>query len=371
MQKQIKVLMVVPNLRVSNGVASYAMNYFRALDHNRVHMDFCLIDDIDSPYYQEIKDAGGSYYILPKIKKPVSQIKECRRILKEGKYDILHNNILLGSILLMQCSKAAHVPVRILHSHNSRLGETSKKEKRNALFVPLIKSAATNYAACSKLAAQILFGEKEFVFIPNIISEERVVFSKEKRTQIRTEMGAEGKIIIGSIGRVAAQKNPIFALDVIKEVVKCNPKVEYWWIGSGPMDNDLKKGVVQRGLDKNVRGLGSREDVPDLLQAMDIFFLPSLFEGLPVTGVEAQAAGLPSVISASVTQEVVYTDLVEFVPLDSPVESWVKAIDNQIKRIPERRSYIEELRRSPFSERNAGAYLETIYTKLLEKHRKR
>ena len=111
--------------------------------------------------------------------------------------------------------------------------------------------------------------------------------------------------------------------------------------------------------------------MPELLQAMDIFFLPSLFEGLPVTGVEAQAAGLPSVISDAVTNEMVYTDLVEFVSLDDPIETWIKAIEKQIKRIPERRSYTEELRNSPFSERNAGAYLENIYTKLLEKHSKR
>lgn len=366
MKKQIRVLMVVPNLRVSNGVASYAMNYFRALNHDAVHMDFCLIDNIATPYYQEIESAGSRYYVIPSIKKPLSQLKECKKILREGNYDIVHNNILLGSILLMRSAKSEHVPVRILHSHNSRLGETSKKEKRNALFVPLIKSAATNYAACSKLAAQALFGEAEYDFIPNIISEKRVAFSKEKRTKIRTEMGAEGKIIIGSIGRVAAQKNPFFALDIIKEVVKCNPKVEYWWIGSGPMDNDLKKGVVERGLDKNVRVLGSREDVPDLLQAMDIFFLPSLFEGLPVTGVEAQAAGLPSVISASVTQEVVYTDLVVFIPLDAPVKTWASAIKKQIERIPERRSYIPELRESAFSEHNAGEYLTRIYQRLIE-----
>lgn len=193
MQKQIKVLMVVPNLRVSNGVASYAMNYFRALDHDRVHMDFCLIDDIDSPYYQEIKDAGCKYYILPKIKKPVTQIQECRRILKAGKYDILHNNILLGSILLMQCAKTEHVPVRILHSHNSRLGETDKKEKRNALFVPLIKRAATNYAACSKLAAQALFGEAEYDFIPNIISEKRVAFTEKKGNRFVAKWMQKGR----------------------------------------------------------------------------------------------------------------------------------------------------------------------------------
>lgn len=369
MKKQIRVLMIVPNLRVSNGVASYAMNYFRALDHDKVHMDFCLVDDIATPYYQEIKDLGSNYFILPKIKKPISQIKECRRILKEGKYDILHNNILLGSILLMRCAKAENVPVRLLHSHNSKLGETVKKEKRNALFVPLIKNAATDYAACSKLAAEALFGDVEYDFVPNIISEDRVQFSPEKRGKIRKDMSAENKIVIGSIGRVAAQKNPIFALDVIREVIKRNPSVEYWWIGSGPMDSELKQGVAERGIQGHVRILGSREDVPDLLQAMDIFFLPSLFEGLPVTGVEAQAAGLPSVISDAVTKEMVYTDLVEFVSLEKPVQEWIEVIEKQIMRVPERRSYIEELRNSPFSEHNAGKYLTQIYEQLVEKRK--
>lgn len=366
----MKVLMLLHNLRVSSGVSSYVMNYFRAIDHSKIHMDFAIWRDIQTPYYDEIKAEGSTVYVLPPMKKINAHIKECEKIISEGKYDIIHDNTLYISYPIMCSAKKYKVPVRMLHSHNSKLGETKSKDIRNRAFLPLLKYTATDYAACSKLAAQALIGNNSYDFIPNIVSGERLNYSLDKRNEIRKAMGAEGKIIIGSIGRVAAQKNPLFALDVIKEIVNRNQNVEYWWIGSGPMDDELKKGVIERKLDARVRILGSREDVPDLLQAMDIFFLPSLFEGLPITGVEAQAAGLPSVISASVTPEVVYTDLVEFVSLEKPIETWAEALERQITRVPDRRSYIGELRNSPFSEIKAGEHLTQIYEKLVQKAQK-
>ncbi len=361
----MKVLMLVPNLRVSNGVASFAMNYFRRLDHAAVRMDFALCRDIDTPYYEEVKQAGGRIFILPPVKNIGKHLAACRKILRDGHYDVVHDNSLLVTLPMMLCAKAAGVKVRLLHSHNARLGETAKKERRNKLLAPLLVYAATDYAACSGEAARALLGDRPYRFIPNVISAGRIVFSKEKRTEVRRAMGVEDKIVIATVGRAAPQKNPLFALDVIRALSASVPNLAYWWIGSGPMNSQLQDAVKERGLEKTAFVLGSREDVPELYQAADIFFLPSLFEGLPVTGVEAQAAGLPCVLSDTITREVVFTDLVRYLPLDAPLETWTQALRDQITRIPERRSHRAELENSPFSDQNAGRHLEAIYRELL------
>ena len=346
------------------------MTYFRALDHEKVHVDFALVSERKSPYYDEIRDAGGKIFVLPPVKQISAHVGECKRILAEGHYDVVHNNTLLAMAPMMWCARQAGVPVRVLHSHNSRLGETPKKERRNKLFLPVLLSAATDYAACSRVAAEAMFKNKDWTLITNVISADKFHFDPEKRAELRRFMGCEDKTVIATVGRAAEQKNPFFALDVIAGFSKDHPDCEYWWIGSGPLDKQLAAAVEERGL-TNVRLLGSRSDVPDLYQAMDLFFLPSLFEGLPITAVEAQAMGLPSVISSSVTDELVYTDLVKFVGLDSPLEAWTAALAEQLSRPLDRASYRDVLLASAFSSERAGETLTRFYEKCVNWDRSR
>ena len=364
MEKPIRVLMLVSNLRVSNGVASFAMNYYRKLNHDEISMDFVTYNNIESPYIHEIEKSGGKVYTLPPVSRPVSHIKECLRILKTGKYDIIHDNTVLISLPMMGCA-ARLVKWRVLHSHSAQLGETKKKAKRNALFLPLLIKFSNAFAACSDAAAKTMFGEQEYRFIPNIIDAEKYCFNQEARSQLRLQMGVEDKKIIATVGRLAEVKNPFFALDVFDRLAEREPDAEYWWIGSGPLDQKLAEYAKTLKHGDRVRLLGSRNDVKELYQAIDVFFLPSLFEGMPLTGIESQAMGLPSVISDTVTKEMVYTDLVEFVSLDDPIDTWVAALERQIARIPDRRSYTKELKESVFSADSAGQRLEEYYKCLL------
>ena len=247
--ERINVLMLVTNLRQTNGVTSYVMNYFNSIDKSRIHMDFALIYDIPTPYYETITEAGSKVFILPSMKKPLSFIKRCKDILDQGHYDIIHNNILLASLPIMSLAKKKQIPVRILHSHNSKLGETPKKETRNKLLLPLLLNTATDFFACSREAAEAMFGNRDYTFIPNVVSEDKLTFSADTRDRVRTELGVQDKIVIGTIGRVAPQKNPLFALDVIGGAIKTIPALEYWWIGNGPMDDFIKEEVSHRGLE--------------------------------------------------------------------------------------------------------------------------
>lgn len=363
----IKILMLVSNLRAANGVASFAMNYYKNLDHSKVQMDFALYSDRKSTAYSLIEDCGGKIFILPSIKKMQEHIKVCNEVLENGKYDVIHDNTLHISIPMMWCAKKAGIPVRILHSHNTKLGETYQKEIRNKLFLPFLRGLATDYVACSELAGKAMFGKNQFEVIPNVINTERYCFSENVRNCIRKETKTESKFIVGTVGRLSEQKNPFFALDVVANLLNIIPNMEYWWVGSGKLDEQAFQYARSKGLSEKIRFLGSRTDVMELYQAMDCFFLPSLFEGLPVTGVEAQAMGLPIVASDTVTNEMVYTNLVDYVSLSEPVEVWAKHLKTALDCKVDRASYSNKLKQSIFSDVGCGERLTNLYTEMLHK----
>ncbi len=359
--------MVVTNLYKGQGVSSFVMSYFRQLNHKEVQMDFALLSNQATPYYQEIQKAGGNIYILPPLKNTVAHINRCNEILKQGKYEVISDNSLLLTLPMMICAKHQHVPVRILHIHSTRLSSNPVKEKIEKLFFPLLKYQCTDFCACGRAAGESILMGQDFTVIPNVISPDDNSLDLKKREEIRKKMNVADRIVVGTVGRTSPEKNPYFAFKVIQQLAKTVPKLTYWWIGSGPMDQELANYVKENKLDHSIRLLGNRDDVNDLYQAMDIFFLPSHFEGLPLTGIEAQAYGLPCIISSSVTSEIVYTDLVKFVSLSDPLDKWVESFQSEITTIPDRRSYNKELRTSIFSAEGAGERITKTYYEMLQK----
>ena len=364
--KIIKVLMLVPDLKAANGVTSYAMNYFKKLDHKKIHMDFAIYSDelLVEDYKKEIEITGGKVFVLPRFFS-FEHYAACKKIIKEGNYDIVHNNSLINTIPMMNAARCAKVSIRILHSHNSKMGETLKKEKRNQLFLPILKALSTHYAACSEVAGKAMFHKKKFVIIPNIIDGEKFKFSQEKRERVRKEMNIQDEYIIISVGRLAVQKNPFFALNVIKEIIKKDSNIEYWWVGDGPLQEQVKEYVNKLEIGNWVRFLGSRTDVCDLYQAADCFFMPSIFEGLGIICIEAQAMGLSCVISDVIPQLVDYTDLVERLTLSEDTSRWGMKILEKKNDASNRLLYEKKLADSVFSDVGAGNYLGTWYDSMI------
>ena len=359
----MRVLMLVPNLQVANGVASFVMNYLRNLDRSAVQVDIASYQGGDSIYYNEVENFGGKVFFLPGIKNVPAHIRACKKILSEGHYDIVHDNTLHISIPMMWCAKKAGIPVRILHSHNSKMGETPAKELRNKTFLPVLRSLATDYAACSQLAGRAMFGGREFTVIPNVIQTETYRFDSTVRESIRQKMNVQDKFVVGTVGRLAEQKNPFFAIDVFAELLKKVPNSEYWWVGSGPLQEQVKAYIEEKKLIKYIKLLGSRNDTVKLYQGMDVFFLPSLFEGLPVTGIEAQAMGLPMVVSGTITDEMIYTDLVDRVSLNDILEIWVNHLESASRKNINREQYANLLKQSSFSDVGCGSRLEQVYSR--------
>lgn len=366
--------MVTVTFGEGSGVNSFIMNYFRNIDHSKIQIDILTYKESptgESPYEKEVKGAGGNVILLPSIKRPILHIKKIIELLKNGKYDIVHDNSLIATIPLMIISRAKGIKVRIIHSHATKLGETKRKEKRNRTLIPLLLRNSNYYIACSDAAGSAMFGKRTFVVLPNVVDSKSFHISSEHRQLIRDEQQVTGKIVVITVGRACEQKNPRFALSVMKSVIEQNSNVVFWWVGDGPMLDDLRRLAEDFGISENTTFWGKQSNIRQFYEAADIFFLPSLFEGLPLTGIEAQAMGLPSVVSDTITKEMVYTDLVEFVPLNASIGAWVKVIEKQMMRIPARRSYTKELENSVFSIEQAGSRLENIYKDMLEKSKQR
>ena len=317
---------------LGGGVEAVVMNYYRHIDRNKIQFDFICDNDSTNIPYQEIEELGGKVILIPPYQKIFDYQKELKKVLKEGNYKIIHSHINTLSIFPLRIAKKVGIPVRIAHSHST----TNKKEwKKNLLkqtLRPFSKVYATDYFACSEHAGRWLFGNKTFdkgkVFIlNNAIDLDKFKYDENVRKEMRKELNiSDDTLVIGHIGRFVEQKNHRFLIDIFNELHKQNDNSILLLIGQGPLMEEIKQKVNSLNLTDSVKFLGQRDDVNKLYQAMDVFVLPSLYEGLPVVGVEAQAAGLLCILSSDMTKETKILNSTIFINLYSDPKEWVDII---------------------------------------------
>ena len=321
----IRVLHVMGSIGLNNGVSSVVMNYYSKLDHSKLTFDFMLNEDVDTDIRAYIEGNGSKIYIMPelKVKNTFRYVKKLREFYRTTDYKIIHGHVANSAIFYL--GLARNVPYRIIHSHNTRLADIWWKCIRNWVLTRFIKFVANKYIACSEEAAKSLFGKNNNTFIlNNAIDVEKFAFSPEKREEIRKNLQINDKIVIGHVGRFCAQKNHSFLLDVFSQAYKENPNLVLMLLGDGELRARIARKATTLGLRDAVFLLGTKENVYDYMSAMDVFVLPSLFEGLAVVGIEAQASGLRVISSLKVSEEINITDTVEFLDLDSRL--WVQAL---------------------------------------------
>ena len=325
---------------LGNGVESVIMNYYRHLDHSKVQFDFICDEDSTRIPYEEIKKLGGLVFLVPKYQKLPKYLKALEKLFKENKYRIVHANINTLSVFPLYAAKKAGVPVRISHSHSTSNIKEWKRNLIKNLLRPFSKRYATDYFACSELAGRYLFGNKAFdrgevKIIHNAIDIDKFRFDEVARKKLRKEFGIkDSTIVIGHVGRFVQQKNHTFLVDVFKEYHEKNSDSKLLLVGSGPLENKIKKKVEKLGLKNSVLFLGQRDDINKLYSVMDIFCLPSLYEGLPVVGVEAQATGLPCMFSDRITDDIIASKNVILIGLD--LRKWftvLNSINCRVKNI--------------------------------------
>ena len=268
------------------GVESVVMNYYKNIDRNRIQFHFlCDEDSTDIPY-EEIEKLGGKVIVIPPYQKLFKYQKELYRIFKENNYKIIHSHINALSVFPLRIAKKAGVPIRIAHSHST----SNKKEwKKNILKMILrlfSKLYANNYFACTEYAGKWLFGKKvverkELNVINNAIDLKKFEFNENTREDLRKELGIkEDVLVIGHVGRFMKQKNHEFLIDVFEKAIKQDDNIYLILVGQGPLEDKIKEMAKEKGIEYKILFLGQRNDVNKLYQAMDIFVLPSLYEGL-------------------------------------------------------------------------------------------
>ncbi len=319
---------VVMGKHTAGGIKSVIMNYYRNI--NREILQFDLLVDDDSPLkdYAEIKSLGGRVYEIPSSKNPAKNVMATYNILKYNNYKCVHGYLNTLNILPMLAGKLAKVPVRIAENLSTAHPGEKKTIIKNILK-PLAKLFPTHLAANSQYAAAWLYGTEKLPqckIIYNALNLDEYTYDEALRLKMRKELGLEDKFVIGHIGRYEYQKNHNFLVDIFHSIYKKNANARLLLVGYGGLKEDIFRKINDLNLQNVVLDLGLTEDILPLYNAMDSFVLPSFYEGLPVVGIEAQATGLPCVMSTEVTSETKVTDLARFIDLKSPVEFWADEI---------------------------------------------
>lgn len=319
----IKVLIINTVRFRLNGITSVIMNYFRQMNKDGIYTDFVVINEISNEYKKELEGYGSSIYCFSKKKNPFIYIKQINSLLSANHYDIIHvhgNSALM--VIETLIAKKNKVPVRIVHSHNTTCTHTIQHK----MLYPLFSRSYTKGLACGRDAGKWLFHGNEFEVLANGIDLEKFRYNHSVRKDNRKKLGVEeGEILIGHIGNFVKQKNHEFLIDFFMELHKKDSRFKLLLVSDGVLLEQIKDKVSFLGLSDAVIFYGKSTHVQNLYQAMDVFVLPSLHEGLPVVMVEAQAAGVKCFVSETVSKEVKMTDLVEFLPIKNPTD-WVNRI---------------------------------------------
>lgn len=264
--------------------------------------------------------------------------------------------------LPLMTAKKAGVPIRIAHSHNTSIDRDFKYPLKQ-LFRTQITGVANVYCACGKEAGQFLFGKRPFKVIPNAIEVDRFLYHQEVRHRVRMKLNLSGKYVVGHVGRLSYQKNHDYLIDIFEELYQRDQNARLLLIGTGDKEKALRDKVQKKALEEAVLFLGNREDVNELYQAMDIFVMPSFFEGIPVTGIEAQFSGLTCLFSDRVPSEVDFSGNCVFIPLSANKSVWVRKIMEERKE-KDRLAKSQRVVGTQYNIQNAHSILEDYYKEL-------
>lgn len=321
------------------GAEAMGMNLYKNIDRNKVQFGFVVHGEKVGAFEDKVKKMGAEIFRVPKYKgvNHFEYIKAWNDIFKKNpKYTIIHSHVRSTASLYLKIAKKYDLKT-IAHSHSTSSG-TGVVGKIKDVFQRDIVRDTDQFLACSLQAGEWLFGEKvvkqpNFHVLNNAIDTTDFQFSPIIREQKRKELGFEDKLIIGHVGRFHEVKNHDFIIDIFEQLVSINSEVELVLVGDGELKRQIQKKVKQLSLNKKVHFLGFRDDVDELLQAMDLFLMPSFKEGLPVTLVETQASSLPAVISDTITDEIKLSEYVIFESLNSTPKEWAESILNTLNEL--------------------------------------
>lgn len=353
------------NFSYSGGISNVILNYYNSMNNYDVNIDFLVKKCVDNKLKKFVEDSNSSLYELDyRIKSPLKYIYNLTKIIKKGNYDIVHAHGNSRTLILeLYAAKMAGVKVVIPHSHNTN----AKYKKLHKMLRPLFVKNYTYAFSCGLEAGKWLFGNKPFTVIKNGIDINKFLFNEESREFYRDKYNLKNKKVIGNVGTFNYQKNHSFLIDIFYEVYKNDDSYRLLIVGDGSLKEEIYSKIERLGLSDVVIFTGIIREVPQILQAIDILIMPSRYEGLPLSLVEAQAAGLPCIISDVITSEVKATDLITYVSLSNNSNYWSKVVLNTPIELREsRKENIKEMIINSGYDINTNALeLIEIYNQLL------
>lgn len=348
----IKILYICDTLKYRSGISTLIRTYIKYLDKNKFQVDMMLYSDSEQKIVEELKTEGVNIIYMPKLMRGniIKFINFLRSFFKKNSnYKLIHSHFSQIDSLVFFIARIYGIKKFISHSHNTRYSEYKLRAIRNYFLCFFIKKQATIWGACSKKAGEFLYGKNfsispKAIIIKNGIESYKFLFNSIVREKVRKKLKIENEILLGIVGSCKPQKNQIFLIEILKilkEKYKDKKKYKLMIIGDGELRLNLQQKIRQFGLEESCILLGERKDVNELMQAIDIFLLPSLYEGLPVVGIEAQAMGIPCYFSDTITREAAICN-VEYLSIKDP-EIWAKRIFfDKRARIENATYYIKE-----------------------------
>lgn len=337
--KPIRVLQVLTAMN-RGGAETMVMNYYRAMNRSKIQFDFIVHREEVGVYEAEILSLGGKIFRMPALspKNYFNYTSSLNVFFKSHpEYNVIHSHMNAYSYLILKIAKDNNVPIRIAHSHTSIEPFYKKIFLKNTDLITTIKDSvqsivrylvpnvANYYFACGQKAGIWLFGKKNYsnvTIINNAVKSEQFSYNIEIGLEYKKKLNLLDKKIIGHVGNFVEAKNHIFLIHVFKKMLEIDNNLILLLVGQGYLQNKIEEEVKKLEINNSVRFLGVRDDIPNLMQAFDLFLFPSIYEGLPLTLVEAQASGLKIIASDAITSEVKVTNLVTFCSLEKSVGYW-------------------------------------------------
>lgn len=323
MGEPIRILHILQRME-AGGTQALLMNIYRKIDRTKIQFDFLVVYKEKQFYDDEIEKLGGKIYRMS-FREDLNLFKfqkDLRKFFDEhNEYKIVHCHAYTIGYFCLKEAKKHNIPIRIAHSHNNETVHDFKYIPKLIMQKKFTKYA-TDLFACSEEAGRYLFRNDKFNVLKNAIDVKKFIANQNIRNEIRKELNISDKFVIGHVGRLHPQKNHDFLIDVFEKIREKRKDAELILIGTGPLEDKIRKKVEEKNLVDYVHFLGNRKDMDRIYQAMDVFIFPSLFEGLGIVAIEAQAAGIPIVCSEGLPVETNISPLYRKLELNEGAEHW-------------------------------------------------
>lgn len=371
MSPKVKVLHIIGR-RPRGGIGTFLKNTHCHIDRSKIQFDYLINESRPHSDFEEVvKSYGGNVYILPELtyKNTFKYFAALFRFYRQHHdYDVMHvhsANIAIFNFLFAIIYGIRH---RVIHSHNTRFSDKRIRGIRNFVLQLPNKLFANIFVACGAKAALFMYGKRyvrsrKVHILKNAIDPLKFRYSESLRKELRKKLDIENNYVVGHVGAFVPQKNHLFILQIFNEIYQLQNKSTLMLIGTGDLEDEIRSAAKSLDCSHAIRFMGARNDVNQLMQAFDVFILPSLFEGLPLVGIEAQAAGLPCVFSKEISSEVKITEHVSFLSINATPKEWSSVINNYYE-LNLRKDTSQEVKEAGYDILHATGRLQQLYLSL-------